>query len=494
MALNYTFDQRRALEMMKEWVYIPYADAPVFRLKGAAGTGKTTIMRELISFLQAERLEFEVTAPTHKARLVLSEKINLPTITLQSALGFAPDIDLEKNGVTKKFKPKFMPKISGLDVLLIDEASMIGEEIYMFLRRLCREEGCKILFLGDIFQLPPVKESTPIALLDNPDANEYELKEIVRQAADSPLSLPLLALRCDISCLNNNGYVDQIILTDLYQSVEAHAPVLMRRLPQVIASATVTHLILSGEIQNDAMVMLNNSKEFAPIYKDNPDIKMLLFKNDSVDLYNKAARKLLGYEGLINAGEILMSYRTIVIEEEPIITNGLEYRVNAVDGPFEYAGMNYLSLRITPLMANAYDARIRIIPREHISNIFIKLLPLITEALQTRKWEKIADFQKEWLITYDLQKEYAGKQMPPGFSVMKNYYLPPISLKYGYAMTIHKSQGSTYNEVMVDLNDIPFNHKGTNAQLFALQLLYVALSRASDKVYLIKRNATDTTN
>lgn len=493
MALQYTFDQRKALELMKEWVYLPYNTAPIFRLKGAAGTGKTTIMRELISFLQAERLEFEVTAPTHKARLVLSEKINLPTITLQSALGFAPDIDLEKNGITKKFKPKFLPKIKGLDVLLIDEGSMIGEEIYMFLRRLCREEGCKILFLGDIFQLPPVKESIPIALLDNPDTNEYDLKEIVRQAADSPLSLPLLALRSDISSLKD-GYVDQIILTDLYQSVQAHAPQLIGRLPQAVREARVTELVLSGEIQNDAMVMLNSSKEFAAIYKNNPEIRMLLFKNDSVDLYNKAARKLLGYEGLINEGEIVMSYRTIVVEEEPVITNGLEYRVNAVDGPFEYAGMNYITLRITPLMSNGYDARIRIVPREFQGNIFVKLLPLITEALQTRKWEKVQDFQKEWLLLYDIQKEYAGRAMPPGFSVMKNYYLPPISLKYGYAMTIHKSQGSTYHSIMCDLNDIPFNHKGTNAQLFALQLLYVALSRASDRVYLIKRHATNTTD
>lgn len=483
---TYTQDQSKALDRLIEWSSIPQEDAPIFRLTGAAGTGKTTMLDKLIQQYDDDDIAYLITAPTHKARLVLGDKIGKETVTLQKALGFSPDVDLEKPDALRKFKPRHKPMIEGHDVILIDEASMISEDMFMFLRQKCDAADCKIIFAGDKFQLPPVGEDTAIALA-NDDKHRFELKEIVRQAADSPLSVLLLAMRNDIYYLEQGG-IDNDILTPLHEAVNQHYPHLLSHIQSYAFKGYATDYLLSKMESTDFITLLEDTKSIAPLYVENPERKILLFKNASVDSYNRAARRLLGYNGMVQPGELLMGYRNITVEETVVLINGLEYRVRDINGPYTIDSIPYHSASLTPQLRNAWDVTVRITDHNAIPQMFVKSLQLVNAAQLMRKWDAVHAFHNSFTNMMDMTSMYKNTPMPKGYQSLKHWQLPPLALKYGYAMTIHKSQGSTYDEVIIDLNDLPLHRKDKEGRIFALKLLYVAVSRARHRVILVKRS------
>jgi exodeoxyribonuclease-5 len=86
-------------------------------------------------------------------------------------------------------------------------------------------------------------------------------------------------------------------------------------------------------------------------------------------------------------------------------------------------------------------------------------------------------YPKNWSEADSLLKFYRKNQAWRKFFKIKEDYLDIRSL---HALTCHKAQGSTYKEVFVDLDDIGINKKYYEVA----RLVYVAITRASDKVYL----------
>ena len=213
--------QQQAVKAVRSWLADPNRK-PVFRLFGYAGTGKTTIAKELTKDVHAMYATF-----TGKAALILQEKgcspastihslIYLPKVQSGEALKRLRDelkateaqdpVDMDKVADLQKWirlererveTPNWSLKhdsvLKGADLLVLDECSMIDGQIASDLMQF----GVPILALGDPAQLPPVK-GYGYFIQDEPD---FMLTEIHRQQEGSPvLDLATMA--------RSRGYVE----------------------------------------------------------------------------------------------------------------------------------------------------------------------------------------------------------------------------------------------------------------------------------------------
>lgn len=150
---DFTKDQEKAYKELIEFINKPYDINDYKRaLIGPAGTGKTYLLK---SILQNCNLSFSligIAAPTHKACRVLHESIgstNIKINTLQSDLGLKLNFDIDNFNINNPpFDPKGRIKINNYRFYVIDEASMINRDLCIFLERICKQNQCKILYVG----------------------------------------------------------------------------------------------------------------------------------------------------------------------------------------------------------------------------------------------------------------------------------------------------------------------------------------------------------
>lgn len=130
--------QLDALEFINNWML---SDRAFAGLCGAAGTGKSTLVSELV-----ERYPLNLTAMTGKAALRLGETSGRSASTLHRLMYWPPTHD---DGGGMRFTRLREPPYG---VVLIDEASMMTPQVFNDLRRW----GVRFILVGDPFQLPPV--------------------------------------------------------------------------------------------------------------------------------------------------------------------------------------------------------------------------------------------------------------------------------------------------------------------------------------------------
>lgn len=169
MSIQITQQQGEALAAVEKWLD---TDKQVFKLFGVAGAGKTTIAK----FVEDMVDSYAYAAYTGKAAHVLMQKGCTPASTIHSMI-YRAHQDLYTGRWS--FRLDNDSWIKGLDLVIVDEASMVGPEIGEDLLRLAR----KVLVIGDPFQLPPVKDQG-FFTEGKPD---YMLTEIHRQAAENPI-------------------------------------------------------------------------------------------------------------------------------------------------------------------------------------------------------------------------------------------------------------------------------------------------------------------
>lgn len=211
--MKLTNDQEKALSAIKKWLKAP-ASEWIFTLAGFAGTGKTTLLQVLIRELQsaARSKPFICCAPTGKAASVLRSKLpGVAVLTAHQVLyvpketstkelnellykldsakaNGLPITDLvlkikeEKDRLSKtdvRFEVKEGTSVTPGSLVIVDEASMISERMRDDFKAL----SCKVLFVGDSGQLPPVRDSSWFIDYEH----DARLNEILRQALDSPI-------------------------------------------------------------------------------------------------------------------------------------------------------------------------------------------------------------------------------------------------------------------------------------------------------------------
>nr|DAT90295.1 MAG TPA: ATP dependent DNA helicase [Caudoviricetes sp.] len=122
-------------------------------LIGGAGTGKSSVLSQVITYLNNHNYDYVACAPTHKARLNLEKLTKSETLTLHQLLQLRPNIEIAllnlrelefKCGLTKD-KKNHIPRL-----IIIDECSMITTELYTFIQEeLIKKRGVKLLYVGE---------------------------------------------------------------------------------------------------------------------------------------------------------------------------------------------------------------------------------------------------------------------------------------------------------------------------------------------------------
>ena len=171
--ITWSPDQQRALDHIAAHLHHGNPATP-FVLKGAAGTGKTTLLKAALASRPCLAL-----APTHKACAVLTRTLrdtSATVKTIHAALGYAPARDDETGERT--FERRDPDTLAGRRLVIVDEGSMVDATLWAELRADFVRHRIRAVVLGDPYQLPPVGEMEGQALT----GAGLELHEVKRNA------------------------------------------------------------------------------------------------------------------------------------------------------------------------------------------------------------------------------------------------------------------------------------------------------------------------
>lgn len=425
-------------------------------LSGYAGVGKTTVVAHVVSALAGLDMSIVVLAPTHKALSVLAEKLGdaeVATATLQAALALKvkdmPDGQQETEDTGEP------GSLRDYQLAIIDEASMVSAG--MFATALFKRGRCLLLFVGDPAQLPPVDQSKiersgggREQLQLSPAFGDqvglhWSLTEVVRQAQDNPIiRLATAARRCiEIG----SEFTLQVMGRELRQGDENF----MAMQPGGVAE--VSHLV-------------------ADAISHGQDTRALALDNNTVQAINANVHAMVyPGQGEYPKGTLLMAQDGFAAWEPtsigqprwiklPVRNSALLTVVDCVEErhPDDLARPAY-KLTLRNDSGGALVCWVAVDQRQwqaDISGHFgeYRLLKLR---------EKMGGAEARAL------REQASEASAAGWA-LKARFAP---LRYAYAMTVHKSQGSTFDAVVLAWDSF---QKSRDIQV-RNRLAYVALTR-----------------
>lgn len=454
--------QVELLNTLQDFIDNPNKYDNSITISGYAGTGKTTMIGIFNKWLNHIGINPIFSSPTHRANAVT--KMNNPNAnvkTLHSIFGLSPIVDLE-NGVydLRKLTSQQInsPKIKGNQLLIIDESSMVSDTLYKFIDEFKKNNSIQVIYVGDPAQLSPVKDKDISPVFRN-NKSKVELTKVER-TGDNPILFEATNLRegKDLSYTTN-----------------------------VINGEGVEYIPQNSQRIDDIINEIVDSNE----YKNNPLYFRILSATNNMldDANNKVRKQLFGDNAKqIEVGDILMGYDNVGRDENSI-RNSIDYVVTSVS---EEKKKSIKTLK-SDIEVSGYEIQLKVastnekLPHKmfvlsnNISNADLQEIAYVNEELNRAINDAFRNHD------YDLVNKYS--QLYNAYKrstlLMRNYEQNGAlklrkSIDYGYAHTIHKSQGGTYNKVMIYLDTVNvFDPKVQQ------QLKYVAVSRAKENVYIV---------
>lgn len=174
--------QSNAVESIAKWYKIPARQNQIFYLAGYAGSGKTSVVPFIIDAIGINDEDVCYGTYTGKAAMVLSNKANVKVSTIHSLCYELVDdtMDEKTQKVSMVWRLRSKSPLYKCKLLVLDEVSMVNVSMMTDLMRF----GCKILVLGDPFQLAPVEGD---AYFHEGYQYDFFLDEIHRQALENPI-------------------------------------------------------------------------------------------------------------------------------------------------------------------------------------------------------------------------------------------------------------------------------------------------------------------
>ena len=422
---NFTNDQLKAYDELMKFIDSPFDSKDYKRaLIGAAGTGKTFLVRALLLNSTLSYSLIGLSAPTHKACRVLGESIHISGIkvnTIQSDLGLRLNFDIDKfDPNNPPFDPKGKIKIGNYKLYIVDEASMINSRLCMFLEKTCVSNKCKIIFIGDDSQLAPVGEKYSSAFRN---IKSYSLKQIVRQGEDNPVSYLLDLLRYDI---NHKTYK---FLNHITRFKE-----------QFNEDYTKGYQVCDANTFNQTVYNNFNDEELT---RNVDYAKVISYTNLNVSSWNKFIRNSIiadSDKSILTKNDLIISYVTIVNEfNDCIIKNSEEYIVNDIqnfiDSKYDKNGLKGFLVKFqaihggditTPLFVIDHTDSYTVQRYVQINNSMIEAAKTARANIRNERWKSYFAFKEYCLLMVNIIS-------PDGKIITSR------SLDYGFALTSHKS-------------------------------------------------------
>jgi hypothetical protein len=464
---------------------LDYTDYPKIKdrlglLIGGAGTGKTYMVSNIISkLIQLSQLQgddpfsymtIQILAPTNKAinviknkiRDILTENCILPlnlefwTISkfLQQEIEYTSDgnviyktnLDINKNGYRH------------IKYIIIDESSMISRNNWNDLNTFVfkRLPNVKILLIGDDCQLPPVKELSSIIF--NFRFKRFKLNDIVRTQSKE--------------------------ITETYNLYR----------DAVINSKIIEELPPEGDD-------LKYIKDFEETIKNNFNVdndKVISYSNNSVDKYNDLVRNII----FNNPDEKYVVGEKVIFGSSVRCAN---INGSIVEAKYQFYANDEATVRtiekvtINTIFTHSSETKYnleKIFPEEKF-DVYKLILEMDGSLYTVYKVQEDSEilfndyfedvFEKVKLLSKNkkLNRSYVSNLWNIFYTVKNTIDIP---IKYSYALTVYKSQGSTFDKVFIDLEDVHECVKNNNV---LNKTIYTSVTRASEKIHCFKPNLSD---
>lgn len=418
--IQLTEEQASAINSLMEFLADPDPSSYFFTLKGFAGTGKTFCMREVVARSSHSHSKFAFTAPTNKAAKVL-RSITGEATTIYALLG----LRIDKSGELKQLVAGKEPAdLSEFTAIFVDEGSMVNQVLFNLLRAKADQYNVKIIFMGDAAQLPPVGEP------HSPVWSEVETTATLSRVMRHDNQILTLATRIRES-------IDHFAPSIDIKSDNANGEGVWK-----MDKRTFKQSIYDAAIAGD--------------FADGAHGKVIAWRNVRVGEYNDLIRHAIyGAEAsntLYMPGERIVAAAPCMRGDEPLMTTDEEAIVES-------------AINCKHPLEPKYQA-IELKCRTEENNL-VRLLVLHPASAQmfANDSERLAHEAK------------ANGKLWKKFWAHKDLF---HDIKYAYAITAHRSQGSTYENVWVDYQDILLNRNRKEA----FQCLYVACTRPQKRLRL----------
>ena len=423
-------------------------------IKGFAGTGKTTLIGHLVRQLSHIKKKSVLLAPTGRAAKVLSTYAGKSALTIHKKIYF-PKVDIGGGGI--KFSLKENKHVH--TVFIVDESSMIGDDrqqsklfengslLHDLVHYVSNGKNCKLIFVGDTAQLPPVNLGLSPALDEdelNTQFNTYvhsiTLEDVVRQKAESGI-------------LFNATRIRKLLVEDQFEGFKFQ----LDRFNDI-------QRIIEG---NEFLELLNNALE-----EDGIDQTVLIVRsNKRANLYNRSIReRILFLESELSVGDQLMvvknNYFWLGADSQPgFIANGDVIRINRINKYVDRYDMKFAEVSVQ--MVDYPD-----------ESEFDTVLLLETLTSETAN----LSFEQSQLLYQKMSSDHAHEKSKYKrfLKVKTDPYFNALQVKYSYAITCHKSQGGQWKNVFLEQ---PYLPDGLNRDYF--RWLYTAMTRAKKRLFLI---------
>ena len=446
-----TADQIEAIRRFSAFVE-QSSSSSIFLLKGYAGTGKTTLIASWLKPLLKQGYKVVLMAPTGRAAKVMSTYAKAKANTIHKRIYFAQQN--KQGGIQFTLQKNKFRKA----VFIVDEASMIGDEqssaqlfqngslLQDLISYVQQGDRCKLVFVGDTAQLPPVKQELSPALNQNylslhfsTEVSEVELSEVLRQDALSGI-------------LHNATNLRNI----MHENIDDHFQFLIRN------KTDITHLQDGYDIQG----ALEDG------YRDvgRTENTIIVRSNKRANQYNRQIRtQIMSLENDLAVGDLLLvvknNYFWLTPESQAgFIANGDVIEILRILSFQELYGFRFAKVHVQLVDYPDQDAFDTV---------------LILDALDAEghalTYEQSNELYQKVRQDYSHLPKY--KQYP---EVKKNPFFNALQVKFAYALTCHKAQGGQWKRVFIEK---PYLPEGPSVDYY--RWLYTAITRASEHLFLI---------
>jgi ABC-type dipeptide/oligopeptide/nickel transport system ATPase component len=565
--LKFTKDQKKGCKKFVEFLIDP--NKKTFGLYGFSGTGKTTTLVEIVSYLLSNRLIKSVvfSAPTNKAVNVMKNKfekyakdiyciyseklkneiehilfeelilklheygIYIDFLTIHKLLNFDSEYDID--GKLCFNKKSLNSDIEKYNLVIIDECSMLPammvDSIFTDIRNNKNKE-IKIVFSGDVAQLPPVNEKNSIIFsklcddfpfesylncynIDKDDIvqttcfkikyeqlineiisfDNFVMKDVVRSKSNNVLGI---CTTIRIWTLENK---EKFKIGKFIDSVDCHAYKYIK-FSSKISSSWFKTFVNQCLNKQDCIILTWTNKQ-CDEYNNN--IRKELFKNDNLDkfvigdilmlgnFYNLGNnnddnsnkfytseqievvdvklidKKIKKFPSSLNKETLKLEHGKIYDDHYKLIIDEMSNNVKKSYKCWE--------LSVKRLFSNKSEISTIYIIHDSYENVHIAEKGYIEGCVKKLRKKLVAKYREKASVIENNIIQYCWKQY-------HNIYIEPFGdVNYGYCITCHKAQGSTFYNVFVDLNDILKNNNINEMK----RCLYTAISRTSNELHLL---------
>lgn len=456
-----TSGQRKAVMLLSHFITTPRQRAACI-LRGYAGTGKTSLVGALVRVMRRLGRPVVLLAPTGRAAKVFARMAGTSAYTIHRYIYRQETF----RGEGTHFSLGYNKLRNAL--FIVDEASMIsrgtgladtsqfgtGELMDDLLQYVYTAEGCRLLFVGDTAQLPPVGEDDSPAL-SNDVLTGYgllvgsaDLTEVVRQSKDSDVLTAATLVRN--------------LLAEDYPGV-----------PPIHTAPDGEVRIIPGNELIESLV--SDYREYGT-----EGVIVVTRSNKRANIYNNGIRaRIFDREEELTRGDLIMAVKNNYYWTEQaalglpkgerlpmtFIANGDTAEVVRIRNVHEQYGFLFADATLCFPDYDDFELDCRLL----LSTLQSES-PSLTAVERNNLYERVLE-------------DYA--HIPSKKERMKalrqDAYYNALQIKYAYAVTCHKAQGGQWARVYVDQGYVPDEAAGAPY----LRWLYTAFTRTTDRLYLV---------